>query len=85
MSDQKPEEPTAILEWKPSLQKLTDNSVNKLIKRLIENNMIKLEKDLTMNFVKGQNVEKYILLTYYDFLIVMENKRSRIPKFDLIN
>ena len=47
--------------------------------------MIKLEKDLTMNFVKGQNVEKYILLTYYDFLIVMENKRSRIPKFDLIN
>ena len=67
--DKKSEVPTELLEWKPSFKKISYGSVPKLMQRLIDNNMIKRQKDITMTFERDQIVQFFV--TFYHCLMNM--------------
>ena len=49
--NKKTEEANDILKWKVTLQ-MENNSVDKFLQKSIKKNLIKREKNITMNFVK---------------------------------
>ena len=58
--DNKPEDPTDIFPWKNSLKIMANDAINKLLLVSIEKGLINNEKELTVTFVRGKSLEKYV-------------------------
>ena len=61
MPDMKPKDPTEILSWKNSLEKMANDAITKLVFTSIKKGLIEDEKDLTVTFVRNKDFGKKIM------------------------
>ena len=60
MPDKKPEYPIEILAWKNSIELMANEAINKSLSALMKKGLTNNEKELTVTFVRGKSLEKYV-------------------------
>ena len=61
MPDMKPKDPTEILSWKNSLEKMVYDAITKLVSASIKKGLIKDEKELTVTSLRNKDFGKKLL------------------------